>query len=116
MSGSPASIRRTASPIIGWSSISNTVILCSVNFGWVLIVVPLHGSGRGMGEDRGGDAADGQDLRRGADRGGGSGHAVDHARRLVLGDVVPTQVTELEQAVRAVAAHAGQQDGDARVG
>ena len=34
MSGSPASIRRTASPIIGWSSISKTVTLCSVRIGF----------------------------------------------------------------------------------
>ena len=55
MSGSPASIRRTASPIIGWSSISRTVTLCCVNWGSVLIPALPTGlnssssSGRGTG-------------------------------------------------------------------
>ena len=44
MSGSPASMRRTASPIMGWSSISKTVTLCWVKTGSVLMREALDGS------------------------------------------------------------------------
>ena len=44
---------------------------------------------------------------------GGPGHAVDDAGRLVLGNGVPAEFPKPSQAARAVAAHAGEQDGDA---
>src|SRR4051812_39309677 len=113
MSGSFRSIRRTASPINGWSSISKTVIRCSVNFGAALMGGPLcgdgiergdatacppslgRGRGGGMGDDGVGDLREREDLGGGTDLGGGAGHAVDDAGRLVLGDGVPASAAEL---------------------
>ena len=66
--------------------------------------------------DRLGDPGKGQDFLGRADLDGGLGHAPDDARRLVLGDRPPVQAAEREQPRGAVAAHAGQQGGDARPG
>jgi len=41
--------------------------------------------------------------------GGGLGHAIDHAARLVLGNRVKTGLAQRQQSGRAIATHAGQQ-------
>src|SRR3954453_7820760 len=119
MSGSLASIRRTASPIIGWSSISRAVILCWVKLGsmhnsWFFMIIDeslqtnlgeteatcqrsRSGAPREpLGDDRG-NRGDRKHLDGGADLGSNAGHAPDDAGGLVLRDGQPAAAAELQQ-------------------
>ena len=56
-----------------------------------------------------------QALAGGAAVDGGFRHPVHDRRRFVLGHRMPPRLTQIQQSVRTVVAHARQQDADARV-
>ena len=66
----------------------------------------------GTFEQRVGDARERQNVARRAELHGLARHAPHHARLLVLGDGIGTGLLHLEQAARAVIAHAGQNRAD----
>src|SRR5262249_19946742 len=115
MSGSPASIRRTASPIMGWSSISKTVTLCWVKTG-SLLMLKAPSTLLDKACDPWCDPVKVQDLLGGAELDGGPGHAPDDAGGLVLGDGPPAAAAECQQSLGTVVEHAGQQRRDAGPG
>src|SRR5262245_19448936 len=92
MSGSPASIRRTASPIIGWSSISRTVTLCSVRTGSILMRAAPGGwlDSLGFGSERAASSGRGPGRAQGGRRPQGTARVADHPGD-PLGDVVEVE-------------------------